>query len=142
MATGIEIAGLVLGCVPIILAAIDACLEEADAIRNEKQNLKEFRRELDMQLCIFHDTCCKLFGEETTDAELEAFMNDPEATRKKLSGRLRGHAIEPFIFAVEALREMFRELNEKLKIDGDIVSGITYHSPFQIWYNYLVKLRL
>ncbi|KAI5781744.1 hypothetical protein DFH27DRAFT_580293 [Peziza echinospora] len=120
MVTGIEIAGLILGCVPIILAAIDVYVEEADAIKNHKQNLKEFRRELDMQLCIFHDTCCKLFGEETTDAELKAFMNDPQATQKKLTGRLRSNAIQTFLLTVETLRDIFQELNEKFRINEDL----------------------
>ena len=124
MATGIEIAGLILGCIPLVLVAIDVCVAEVDAIRHHKQNLKEFRREIDMQLCIFHDTCCKLLGEETTNTEMKALMNDPQAVRIKLDGRLRSHAIQPFIDAVEKLREIFQELNDKFSIDATEVSKL------------------
>jgi hypothetical protein len=127
MATGIEIAGLVLGAFPLAVEGIKFYASGArtmNEMRHHQHVLDEFIRELDMERTKFVDTCYNLFEDTITGDELSSLMDDPsgecwrnEFFQRKLENRLRHHCVPDFVQAVETLKKVLDELNERFCVD-------------------------
>ncbi|KAI5844286.1 hypothetical protein BZA05DRAFT_173374 [Tricharina praecox] len=127
MATGIEIAGLVLAALPLAVETIKFYVKGAETMKEMRHHLpvlKEFERELDMEHAKFVDTCYHLLGNTVAPKDLSSLMGDPggdlweaESLQAKIRSRLPSHSIEPFLKAIEAMKTVVDELNEKFGVD-------------------------
>lgn len=131
MATGIEIAGLVLAALPLAVETIKFYVKGAETMKEMRHHLpvlKEFERELDMEHAKFVDTCYHLLGNTVAPKDLSSLMGDPggdlweaESLQAKIRSRLPSHSIEPFLKAIEAMKTVVDELNEKFGVDKSTV---------------------
>ena len=131
MITGIETAGLVLAAFPLAIKSIKYYADGArtmQEMRHHRHVLDEFSRELDMENVKFVNTCFDLLEDAVTSDELSSLMNDPggdfwkaKDLQVKLHGRLRSHSIPHFVRAMETLKEIVDELNEKFGINESTV---------------------
>lgn len=129
--SGIEIAGLVLGAFPIAIEGIKAYssgMKTISDIRNYKQILRQFARELSVEKCKFENTCLGLLSELVNSAKLELMMANPggkewndEFFRLQLKNRLgpANEASENWLEIVAELNQMLRMVGERFQIPQD-----------------------
>jgi len=131
MATGIEIAGLVLAALPFAIEGIKFYANGARTMkemRHHQHVLDEFSRELDMEKVKFVNTCLNLLEDTVTSDVMSKLMNDPTGDlwkgndlQEKLCDRLRSHSVPHFVQAMETMKKVIDELNEKFGIDENTV---------------------
>ena len=125
MATGFEVAGLVLGLFPIVIEGLKSCINSADTVKEMKRykfTLDQFRRDINMEECIFNNTW---------DALMIIAGMDPTTIRKqpwsagvenKLLSCLPSSSVESFVAGCQDLHNILAELAQKfIKYEKDKV---------------------
>ncbi|EUC38075.1 hypothetical protein COCCADRAFT_83960 [Bipolaris zeicola 26-R-13] len=83
--SGVEVAGLVLGCLPLIIQAIESYNEGLDPIKGffgRDKELPIFIRKLRAQYDHYDQTIQLLFGSITSDVEFALMMTDPGSSQE------------------------------------------------------------
>ena len=78
--SGIEIAGLVLGALPLLLQGIDSyasSLSRIDQTVNPSRELRKARDRLYLESVIFDNTCRILLASMTSPEEVDALLREP-----------------------------------------------------------------
>ena len=120
MATGLAVAGLILGVFPIVIAGIDYYKQ-----RTGEKEIRQLYRSLKVQNDIFY--CCieELLATLTSDSQLVTLLEDPgglEWNDEGLQLRLRAHldyVYDSFCESVEDIKTMVIELRESLQLPVD-----------------------
>lgn len=100
-------------------------------MRHHHQVLREFARELAMQESQFYNTCVNLLEDMVSPEEQTLLMQDPGGElwstpdfTEKLHERMRQHSAMQFMRAIETMKEVLVELNEKFLIDTTRVYSV------------------
>ncbi|KAK8171503.1 hypothetical protein BKA80DRAFT_213218 [Phyllosticta citrichinensis] len=124
--SGIEVAGLVLGAVPLI---IEAMKQYADGARTVKrfifyeEPLRDLSRNLRAERAICQNTCEKLLQGIAPESEIDGLLQDMDGKlweRLDLEPAVRlrlGRSHEPFVETLIRMGEVIREIANKLKLD-------------------------
>lgn len=84
--SGIEVAGLVLGALPLLLQGIDSyasSLSRIDQTVNPSRELSKARDRLYLESVIFDNTCRILLAGITSPEEIDALLREPEGKQWK-----------------------------------------------------------
>jgi hypothetical protein len=124
--SGLEITGVVLGLIPLVIAALD---QYADGIRTIKRALKyktelgNLVHELKAESIIYQDTCEWILDGMVSSMELEMLVKDPggplwsnDKLDKQLKERL-GRSYEVYKTTVIDMNDAVREFMAKLDLD-------------------------
>ena len=133
MVTGVETAGLVLGAFPLCIELIKlyaSGVATLNEMRNYRQVLREFERELKMEFCKFISSLCDLFEDKITEEDCNRFLGGAGgggALEQRLKARLsRPQAASSFIDAVRTMNEELGVLrNAFASLDGSVAAKIT-----------------
>lgn len=124
--SGIEIAGLVLGAVPLIISAIEhyeSSLNPVMAFFKWKDELEKAMRELWILHSYYEMTMRNLLIDVTTDAQLDEMLSRPESPlwkSSKLNEELRhklGAAYRVYDYTIQEMGGHMRILASHLDID-------------------------
>lgn len=126
--SGFEIAGVVLGGVPIIVSALKLYIEGAGAFQRWRKYTRELQsliRNLETEQTKLQNVCERLLVNIVPETKIEDMINDPfgplwsdEATEKKINERLWRSA-KVFKDNVLDMNNAVEEMKEKLKLDGN-----------------------
>ncbi|KAI9368517.1 hypothetical protein BJX61DRAFT_546444 [Aspergillus egyptiacus] len=134
MATGIEIAGLVLGAFPIILNCLDYYREGMEPLEewwSFRTHFIEFVDSIKHQMMKYHENMARLLDPIITDNDvLAALIRDPTDPRwtdgsldDPLERRLASEC-DRFFRIVERMEKVVKDLKHLLQIDGDRLPSI------------------
>jgi hypothetical protein len=128
MLTGIEVAGVVLGVLPLVISALEHYAEGVGTIKRFLKFQREFKslivRLKAEQLMLSNSTRLLLEGVVTTEEQLDILLNEPERgywNDKKLDDELRASDYETYKIYVDIMAEVrlaVEELKTKLGIDS------------------------
>ena len=128
MASGIEIAGLVLGAFPLAIEGIKAYSEGMKTVRdmkNYQQILRQFSRELKVERCKYDNTFLGLLTElvgpakaDLMKANLTSAEWDDEHFRSELKARIgpAEETLDNWLDVAEQLNETLCSVCEKFKL--------------------------
>jgi hypothetical protein len=133
MLTGVEIAGVILGTLPLVIQAVDWYLQGVKPMKeycNYSQNLELFKGRLNIQAAIYEDSICRLLIAAGVSVdrfhELLDNVDDPwkvtaawstDELEKKLQTTLGQRHFGTFIFAVQQIETVMEKLMAELKLD-------------------------
>ena len=128
MASGIEIAGLVLGSIPLLVSALEHYAEGVETIERwwrYQRELAAIKRMLKAEQVVFQGTCERLLTGLVTASELDDLLDnaggegwkDKELDRG-LQRRL-GRAYASYTECVENMASVIKELKEKLELSPE-----------------------
>lgn len=131
MLSGVEIAGLMLGSLPLIISFLEEYSEGLHLLKkfrdkNYKRLIRRYVAELGTQQVFLIDVLSDLM-EDTIDTELDGKTNlealktleDP-IIQHRLRARLQ-YRYEPFMNSLRALNEDVEELRERLELNESMV---------------------
>lgn len=127
--SGIEIAGLVLGAIPLVIAAFDVykgTVSKVSKWRRYTREVDRIVRSLRLEHARLESICEKLLGGLVPGIEIEAMMKDPsgplwkaESLHDKMGMRLWKSG-EDFIGTIEDINNAIDEIKIKLNlVDGE-----------------------
>jgi len=128
MATGIEIAGLVLGAFPLAIEGIKAYssgMKTFKDMKNYQQILRQFSRELEVEQCKYDNTFLNLVTEfvgpakaNRMKADLHSAEWDDEDFRSQLKARLgpAKETLDIWLYVAEQLKEALCTVCEKFQV--------------------------
>lgn len=124
--SGIEVAGLVLGSIPLIISALEDYADGVETIKKMiryKKELRELVHDLQAEYCIFQDTCEWLLNGLTTTVELETLLENPEGWKRQelarsLEERLNSK-YQVYMDRVTDMNETIQEFKAKLDLGKD-----------------------
>lgn len=124
--SGIEVAGLVLGAIPLLIAALEhheSGLDRIKAFWNWGDELSKFRRTLGLLLVSYDLTLRVLLAPMITDARLEEMLANPsgdlwksEDVCRQLQCRL-DVAYTPYLDIISEIERIIIEISSKLNIN-------------------------
>ena len=151
--SGIEVAGLVLACFPIVVRGMQSFPESVETVkswRRYRRELRKYSRTLETQRIVFFNTIERLFdGIIGSGNDLEALMQDPrgalshgrydEALKRRLD-----RSYDNFVSIMTAMLQPLSDLRKELGIDdhGKACGDRSYpHAIFTdniqiLWDNY------
>ncbi|KAK7960745.1 hypothetical protein PG988_011959 [Apiospora saccharicola] len=119
--SGIEVVGLVLGTIPLIIAAIEK-YKAVQSWRKYSRELSSIRRSLRAELVILEGTCEKLLTGLVAETDIENMIREPFGPLwkdERIHGTIRRRlwkAYETFENTVEDMNEAVEELSAKLGV--------------------------
>ncbi|KAK0665312.1 hypothetical protein QBC41DRAFT_367684 [Cercophora samala] len=126
--SGLEIAGAVLGSIPILISALERYGDAASAFRRQrkyKSELDYLKRNLQTERVKLQNVLEKLINGLVSSAQLEAMIKDPdgnewktESIQRKVKARLC-ESYEPFERNVEGVNLALQEMEQKLGTQND-----------------------
>lgn len=127
MATGLEIAGVVLGSLPLIIAALEHYAQGVAAAKRflrYRLEMKSILTELTTQKSIFINTCEILLTGMVPVQEMSAFLREPgeelwkdTLLDQKLRERL-GTSYDGYIETIKGMDAAAEEFKKRLKLDS------------------------
>ncbi|KAF1839079.1 hypothetical protein BDW02DRAFT_585441 [Decorospora gaudefroyi] len=124
--SGVEIAGLVLGCLPLIIQGIASYKEGLDPVKSFmgwERELPHFIRKLRGQHAHYAQTIEILFAPITSEVELAAMMSDPGASQKlwkskeiDLQDRLQG-TYSSYQSTMADIERIMKKIASRLDLD-------------------------
>ena len=124
MASGIEVAGLILGVLPLIVSVIEDYREGLEPFKvwvRYRKDLQELRKVLEIEVSKLLNTCEELLASLVSEAELASLLKEPggsawsSATLADNLRRLLRHSYSPFLSSLDDFKEALLELQGKLK---------------------------
>lgn len=126
--SGIEIAGLVLGSIPLVISGLEHYAEGVRTIRKFRQSTREFvrlKRILETENDIFLNSIEILLKDDVSDQVLAAMLNDVNGSSKWkdpmldecLQTRL-GRSYNTYFAAVKSLAQAVTDLHLELKLNA------------------------
>jgi len=126
--SGFEIAGVVLGGVPVIVSALKLYIEGASTFQRWRfytRELKSLIRSLETEQTKLQNVCERLLVNIVPETKIEDMINDPfgplwgeEATAKKINERLWRSA-KVFKDNVLDMKDAVEEMKRKLSLDAN-----------------------
>jgi hypothetical protein len=139
--SGIEVAGLLLGVIPLVISALEhyeGTLEPTIAFFKWNSELSAAVRKLWMQHTLYEQSIRLMLTPITNDQELNEMMDDTESGLWKdadLADQLRqrlGKAYNPYLSTIKEIEGIMKTLAEKLDIAG--AAKVSLHSRgFSVW---------
>lgn len=124
--SGVEVAGLVLGSIPLVISALEHYVDGVKTIqawRRYKSEVKSLIRRLGVQYDIFRDTLEKvLVGIVSSPGPLLQHPMGPLWKDELLDGRLRarlGKSFAGYFETVKDMAEVVDQLKDRLEVDED-----------------------
>lgn len=116
-----EIAGLVLGGIPIAIQALDTYRTILYSMKNARRDLEDMMLVLETQNQILQNTCQLLLRDIVPDSQLDAMTSNPfrpawKSYDEEISTRLH-RASSAFQQTVTAMEKAVYELQQKLAVD-------------------------
>lgn len=143
MATGVEIAGLVLGAMPLVIYALESYRKGLAPLLDYfhyESTLTKLRTRLNIQHVLFEDHLKRLLLSQSSPAEIEALFYDPnEHTRitiwasqeveQKLRKKLGPHQFKIFVDVLQEMDGVMKKLMVNLDIDmkGKVGNYSSFH---------------
>lgn len=132
--SGIEVAGLVLGAIPLVIAAFDVykgTVSKVSKWRRYTREVDRIVRSLRLEHARLESICEKLLGGLVPGTEIEAMMKDPSGPlwkakdlHEKMGGRLWKSGPD-FMGTIEDINHAIDEIKIKLNlVDGEASSSI------------------
>ena len=128
MSGALELAGVVLGGIPIIVLALEAFVKTTKVVRRWQRSVKELRafiRSLRTEQAKMQNILEKLLRDIVSDALIEPMIDNPfsvlwkkPSTADKVKRRLSRH-YDLFIESVQDMYETVEEIKAKLNIGPD-----------------------
>lgn len=128
MASGLEIAGLVLAAFPLVIKGLGCYIDGVETMilwRRYRRQLADYQRQIETQRIWYLDTLEELLdGIVGTDAELTLLVADPGGVawqKPEYDRRLRtrlDHSYEPYIATIRNLLDALQTIKEKLGLDA------------------------
>lgn len=127
--SGIEVAGLVLGAIPLVIAAFDVykgTVSKVSKWRRYTREVDRIVRSLRLEHARLESICEKLLGGLVPGTEIEAMLKDPSGPLWKAKGLHDKMAIrlwksgEDFMGTIEDINNAIDEIKSKLNlVDGE-----------------------
>lgn len=128
MASGIEIAGLVLAAFPLVVKGLGSYVQGVETIRlwrRYRRQLADYQRQIETQRIWYLDTLEELLdGIVCSDEEVVSLIADPGGTawqKPEYDARLRtrlDHSYGPYITTIRNLLDSLETIEEKLGLDA------------------------
>jgi len=132
--SGIEVAGLVLGSIPLIVKAVEAYMGFMKEWKKAISELKNINTELSTERSRLYNVCDKLLEGIVPESDMEAMLQDPfgplwhiKDTNAKIRTRLWNSYVnfETIVMEVkEALDDIMQRLRIEITADGQVSSNI------------------
>ncbi|ROW13656.1 hypothetical protein VPNG_04581 [Cytospora leucostoma] len=124
-----EVAGFILGVLPMAIDAVDTCQPKLSSLKSAQRDLKDMKLNLETQQQILQNTCRILLKDIVPDSQVDAMIADPFGTAWKdydedINTRLH-HSSSVFKLTVDAMREAVDELRQKLAVDEHSEATLT-----------------
>lgn len=126
--SGFEVAGVVLGTIPLLISALEHYKEGISTIRtwrNYDRELRSLIRNLETERVRFQDICEKLLVGLVSQCQIESMVDDPfgpawheERIRAKIQARL-WRSFSNFEDIVKDMEEATKEMMTKLDLQPD-----------------------
>ncbi|KAI8211608.1 hypothetical protein K4K52_010122 [Colletotrichum sp. SAR 10_76] len=126
--SGFEVAGIVLGTIPLLISALEHYKEGISTIRawrNYDRELRSLIRNLQTERVRFQDVCEKLLVGLVSQRQIESMVDDPfgpawqeEKVRAKIEARL-WRSFNNFEDIVKDMEEAAKEMRTKLDLQPD-----------------------
>ena len=130
--SGFEVAGVVLGTLPLVIQAIEAYIGFIRDWGKVASELKSINRQLTTERCKLYNICDQLLSDIVPQKDVEPMLEDPfgplwqaEETKKRLRRRLRGsyHSFEATVIEIYgALQTVQQRLRVDVTRDGQVSS--------------------
>lgn len=121
--SGLEIAGLVLGALPVAIQVLESYRSTLSSIRSVARDLELMVRELGTEQEILQNTCETLLQGIVPDSMIDEMINDPFGPDwRAADGQLRlrlWRSCGQFQLKVTEMQVAMLELQEKLSIQAD-----------------------
>jgi hypothetical protein len=136
--SGFEVAGIILGLIPLLISGLEDYSKGVSMIKNMKAYesvLETMIADFITSSAIYRNSCEELLSPlMLPDAKFYELLNDPKSKTwdsdelgKELRNRL-GDSYEPYKLAVEKLNKRIDLLRRKLDLNDDMqVSALIYH---------------
>ena len=125
--SGFEVAGVVLGSLPLVISAIEHYATLVQTIKRSIKyeiELKSLKHDLDAESLIFLDTLERVLDGLIPASQLEEQLNDPasplwqdDSLNERLRGRL-GRSYSVFTDTVKDMNATIQEIIQRLDLDG------------------------
>ncbi|KAJ0338706.1 hypothetical protein COL922a_005296 [Colletotrichum nupharicola] len=126
--SGFEVAGVVLGTIPLLISALEHYKEGISTIRawrNYDRELRSLIRNLQTERVRFQDVCEKLLVGLVSQCQIESMVDDPfgpawqeEKVRTKIEARL-WRSFSNFEDIIKDMEEATKEMKTKLDLQPD-----------------------
>src|ERR1700761_7732914 len=135
--SGIEVAGLVLGALPLVIAGIESYNESLDPLKafyRWERELPHFIHKLRQQHVHFEQTLRILFAPITTDTKLAQMIADPIGAWKdeEVAENLRyklDEAFRAYESTIEDMGKIMVKIASKLDLERASSVGVDFHDP-------------
>jgi hypothetical protein len=131
MVTGVEIAGLVLGAMPLVIRALESYRKGLNPLLDYfhyNTTLTKLRIRLNIQHVLFEDHLKRLLLSESSPAEIEALFYDPnepsrialwgsKEVEQKLRKKLSQQQFKTFMDVLQEMDGVMKKLMDNLDID-------------------------
>ncbi|KAK3995269.1 hypothetical protein QBC44DRAFT_340281 [Cladorrhinum sp. PSN332] len=121
--SGFEVAGLIIGTIPLVVKAIDAYIGFLRDWGKTVSELKSVNRQLTTERARLYNVCDQLLGDMAPPGDVEPMLQDPFGTlwedkqvNDKIRTRLWG-SHEPFEQTVLEVREALDSIVQRLRVD-------------------------
>ncbi|KAL1392316.1 hypothetical protein HDK64DRAFT_250669 [Phyllosticta capitalensis] len=124
--SGIEVAGLVLGALPLIIKAMEQYADGVTTVKKfvfYKGPLEDLSLELRVQYVICQNTCEELLGGIAAPGDIAGLLQDVDGDlweRQDLKPAIRqrlGRSYEEFVATIIRMEEVIKEIANKLKLN-------------------------
>jgi len=141
--SGFEIAGVVLGTLPLIITAVEAYIGFMKDWGKVASELKSINRQLSTERSKLYNVCDQLLSDIVPQKDVEPMLQDPfgalwqsEDTKKRIRRRL-WKSYDSFETTVLEIREALQTVTNKLSVDvtrdGQVCTTLIFHLPSQPW---------
>lgn len=137
--SGIEVAGIVLGCIPLVISALEHYIEGVASIKRYvryKEELESVRRRLLVEQDIYINTCDALLEGLVPVNELDQYLADPGGElwrapllEERLKERLK-RSYGSYTLTIRDMNDTLHELKRKLRLNPD--SGKVRYCPIRV----------
>lgn len=141
--SGVEVAGIVLGVIPVIVTALQnyaAGVSTIKTLRKYERELGSLIRQLKVQTEILRNTCEELLNGIDPASIVDTMLDNPGGTAwedseidQQLKARLQG-AYDPYMATLEDMKEAVEEIRSRLRIDkiGKVSVGSMSAAPLPL----------
>lgn len=136
--SGLEVAGVVLGAIPIVVAALELSVKGVSTLnkwRAYRRHIKNLIQDLETEHCKLENVLEQLLSEIARQDQIEEMIQNPfgplwndRSIQDRVQKRL-WKSEKVFRNNVEGIKEAVDELKERLGIDGD------FHEKVQVCHN-------
>jgi hypothetical protein len=143
--TGVEIAGLVLGAMPLVISALESYRKGLNPIHDYfryNSTLTTLCTRLKIQQVLYEDHLKRLLLSESSPAEIQALFDDPnepsrialwgsKEVEQKLRNKLGQQQFKTFMDVVQEMEGVMKKLMDNLDIDmKGKVGKLVLYCPF------------